>query len=92
MLPMCQGVCQMLCAQVLPKAWGGSYCYPCLVDRTREVKSLAESHTSDNRPSLYPADSKLLSLTTAHSRIFMVSWLLEQVKGQQRFKAGEGGR
>ena len=56
------------------------------------MKSLAESHTSDNRPSLYPADSKLLSLTTAHSCIFMVSWLLEQVKGQQRFKAGEGGR
>lgn len=35
--------------------------YPCLVDRTREVKSLAESHTADNRPSLYPTDSKLLS-------------------------------
>lgn len=56
------------------------------------MKSLAESHTSDNRPSLYPTDSKLLSLTTAHSCISMVSWLLERVKGQKRFKAGEGGQ
>ena len=64
----------------------------CFVDRTREVKSLAESHTADNKPSLYPTDSKLLSLTTAQSCIFTVSWLLEWVKGQQRFMVGEGGR